>query len=82
MAILHHSREKRSSEASETSETSEAKRIVEIMPNQDICFAGKKLKHPMPSDPEKAEIIREALNTFILMLSHTHGQTSNHFETI
>ena len=60
----------------------ESRGIVEMMPNKAICFAGRKLKYPMPSERVRAEKFREILNTFILMLSHLHGETSGHFEPI
>ena len=74
MDIFHQNRHKRSIEP---------KRIVELMPNKkDICFAGRKLKYPMPSEKVKAEKFRQVLNTFILMLSHLHGESSGHYEPI
>ena len=71
--MFHISRQKRSIEP---------RGIVEVMPNRTICFAGRKLKYPMPSETVRAEKFREVINTFIMMLSHLRGEESGHFEPI
>ena len=56
--------------------------IATILPNNEICFAGHKLIFKVPSDLKEAEKVREALNTFILMMSHLHGGHSGYYKTI
>ena len=53
--------------------------IARIMPEGTICFAGRKLPVGLPSNEDEAYILREALNTFILLMSHRRGQSSDHF---
>ena len=54
--------------------------IAKIMPNNDVCFAGRKLKIRM--NEENEEQLRAALNTIIMLMSHRHGESGNHFQTI
>ena len=56
--------------------------IAKILPNREICFAGHNLLFKIPENPTEAEIFREAINTFILMLSHLRGKPSGYFQTI
>ena len=56
--------------------------IAKILPNREICFAGHNLLFNIPENPTEAEEIREAINTFILMLSHLRGKPSGYFQTI
>ena len=56
--------------------------IATILPNNELCFAGHKLIFKMPENMEKAEKFKEALNTFIMMMSHLHGGNSGHYNTV
>ena len=56
--------------------------IAQILPNHEVCFAGHKLIFKAPEEEVKAENFREALNTFILMLSHLHGGHSGYYNTV
>ena len=56
--------------------------IAQILPNHEVCFAGHKLIFKAPEGEAKAENFREALNTFILMLSHLHGGHSGYYNTV
>ena len=56
--------------------------IAKILPNREICFAGHNLMFKIPENPTRAEELREAINTFILMLSHLRGKPSGYFQTI
>ena len=58
------------------------KPIAQILPNGNICFAGHKLPFRAPSNEDKAESLREALNTFILLMSHRRGYKSGHFQSL
>ena len=51
------------------------KEIAQIW-NDDgsICFAGRKLPFRVPDGADNLEILREALNTFIVLLSHIRGK--------
>ena len=51
------------------------KEIAQIW-NDDgsICFAGRKLPFRVPDGADNLEILREALNTFIVLLSHIRGE--------
>lgn len=60
----------------------ESKDIAMILPNNELCFAGHKLIYKLPTELEEAEKFREALNTFILMMSHLHGGHSGYYNTI
>ena len=60
---------------------SQGKEIARILPNGNICFAGKKLPVRVPADEDKAENLREALNTFIMLLNHRRGNT-NYFQSL
>ena len=60
---------------------SQGKEIARILPNGNICFAGKKLPVRVPADEDKAENLREALNTFIMLMSHRRGNT-NYFQSL
>lgn len=70
---MHLSRGKRST-------GSNGKEIAQILPNGNICFAGRKLPFRVPSNDDNAEILREALNTFIMLMSHMRGKNSAHFQ--
>ena len=56
--------------------------IAKILPNHELCFAGHKLIFKVPDGEAKAEKFREALNTFILMMSHLHGGHSGYYNTV
>ena len=56
--------------------------IAKILPNGEICFAGQKLIFKAPKDEDKLEKLKEALNTFIMMMSHLHGTNSGHYNTL
>ena len=56
--------------------------IVTILPNNDVCFVGHKLKFKLPSDQQRAQEFREALNIFITMLSHNHKGYSGHYNFV
>ena len=60
---------------------SQGKQIAQLLPDGTICFAGKKLPVRIPSNEDKAEILREALNTFIMLLNHRRGNT-NYFQSL
>ena len=51
------------------------KEIAQIW-NDDgsICFAGRKLPFRVTDGADNLEILREALNTFIVLLSHIRGK--------
>ena len=42
--------------------------------DRSICFAGRKLPFRVPDGDRNMEILREALNTFIVLLSHIRGE--------
>ena len=42
--------------------------------DRSICFAGRKLPFRVPDGDRNMEILREALNTFIVLLSHIRGK--------
>ena len=65
--LFRNSRGKRTSQS--------GKEIAQIW-NDDgsICFAGRKLPFRVPDGADNLEILREALNTFIVLLSHIRGK--------
>ena len=72
----------RLSRGKRTTDQRNGKEIAQILPNGDICFAGLKLPIRAPSNEDHAETLREALNTFILLLSHRRGKESGHFQPL
>jgi len=56
--------------------------IAQILPNGEICFAGRKLPFRVPSNEDNAENLREALNTFIMLMAHRRGKNSHHFQSL
>ena len=54
--------------------------IAQILNDGTICFAGRKLPIRAPSNAADAEMVREALNTFILLMSHMRGKNAAHFQ--
>lgn len=62
--------------------SSDAQDIAMILPNNEVCLAGHKLIFRVPTELEEAEKFREALNTFIMMMSHLHGGNSGYYNTI
>ena len=52
----------------------DGKEIAKILPDGEICFAGRKLPFHAPSDERNLEIFSEALNTFIVLISHIRGE--------
>ena len=67
---------------STTNHSQQGIQIAKILPNREICFAGHNLMFKIPENPTRAEELREAINTFILMLSHLRGKPSGYFQTI
>eukprot|EP00093_Oithona_nana_P005755 05755.XXX_275369_276493_1 [CDS] Oithona nana genome sequencing. len=53
--------------------------IAKILPNGRVCFAGQTLRYRVPRDPQQARNFIGIINSFILFLSHVHGQQSGHF---
>ena len=53
--------------------------IAKVLPNGRVCFAGQTLRFRIPRDPQKARSFIEIINSYILFLSHVHGQKSGHF---
>ena len=53
--------------------------IAQILPNGDICFAGRKLAFRAPSNTES---LRDGLNTFIMMMAHRRGKQSGYFQPL
>ena len=49
-----------------------AKRLIQILENGKICFAGR-FSFALPSDPAQRQSIEDAINTFIEYLSHRRG---------
>ena len=78
MAILTHNHLFRGKRAIEGE--SNGKQIAQILPDGSICFAGHKIlkKNEVNDD----ETLREALNTFILLLSHRRGKSSGYFQPL
>ena len=58
------------------------KEIAQILPNGNICFAGKKLPVRVPSNEDKAENLRETLNVFIMLMSHRRGRSTDYFQSL
>eukprot|EP00093_Oithona_nana_P009264 09264.XXX_20554_19041_1 [CDS] Oithona nana genome sequencing. len=42
--------------------------------DRSICFAGRKLPFQVPDGAHNMEVLREAINTFIVLLSHIRGE--------
>ena len=42
--------------------------------DRSICFAGRKLPFRVPDGAHNMEVLREAINTFIVLLSHIRGE--------
>ena len=72
--FLSISRKKRS-----IAKTDRPEEIAKILPNGRVCFAGQTLRYRVPRDPQKARNFIGIINSFILFLSHVHGQQSGHF---
>ena len=65
-----------------TEDEGNGKQIAQILPNGNICFAGRKLPFHAPTNEDNAESLREALNGFILWMSHRRGHHSGHFQSL
>ena len=64
------------------SNQSGGKQVAQILPNGNICFAGSKLPIRVPSNEDNAETLREALNTFIILMAHRRGKDSSYFQSL
>ena len=82
MGILTNLRLSRTRGKRSTEDEGNGKQIAQILPNGNICFAGRKLPFRAPSNEDNAESLREALNTFIKLMSHRRGRHSGHFQSL
>ena len=82
MGILTNLRLSRTRGKRSTEDEGNGKQIAQILPNGNICFAGRKLPFRVPSNEDNAESLGEALNGFILWMSHRRGNHSGHLQSL